>query len=379
MARRGENIYHRKDGRWEGRYIKGRKPDGKPCFGSVYGPSYTEVKKRLMPLKAACCKMSLEARNTKPFGEYLLTHLAQKRASRIKASSYDSYYRIVHNHILLGLGKYPMHQLTQQHVERFLADLRAAGLSDGTILNIHRFLAGVTKQAAQSGAMAKDICVGISLAKPKRKKVSALSRAQQKIVEGAAMAALQKTGHSDGLDMMIALYTGMRVGEICALRWDDIDLDRGVIHVGHTLQRLNLYDQGTKKNTRTALVTGAPKSDASLRDIPINAMLLRLLRSVRQRARGDHVIEGRRGPVEPRVLQYRFEKLLERARLPHVGYHALRHSFATRCAEQGVDAATIGELLGHSSSKTAEEVYIHSLMEQRFKAVYMLDSLALAA
>jgi len=91
MARRGENIYHRKDGRWEGRYIKGRKPDGRACFGSVYGRSYGEVKKRLAPLKAVYCETSREARSTGPFCEYLLAHLAQKRASRIKDSSYDSY------------------------------------------------------------------------------------------------------------------------------------------------------------------------------------------------------------------------------------------------------------------------------------------------
>ena len=375
MARRGENIYHRKDGRWEGRYIKGRKPDGKPRFGSVYGRTRKEAKNKLMPMKAAYCDLRLEARNTMPFQEYLLAHLAQKRASRIKASSYDSYYRIVHKHILPGLGKCPMHQLTRQHVERFLDDLRGAGQSDGSVVNIFRYLAGVTKQAAQSGAMAKDICAGISLAKPKRKKVSALSRAQQKTVEKAAMSAMRNSGSAFGLDVMIALNTGMRVGEICALRWEDIDLDRGVIHVSHTLQRLALHGQSEKKRTKTAVVLDRPKSEASERDIPVNALLLRLLRAKRPRARGEFVIEGRRGAVEPRVLQYRFERLLERERLPHVGYHALRHSFATRCAELNVDAATIGELLGHSSGKIAQDVYIHSLMEQRFKAVYRLDGL----
>jgi integrase len=381
MARRGENIYHRKDGRWEGRYIRGRKPDGKPCFGSVYGRTYGEVKKRLMPLKAAYSEGSREARNTRPFREYLLAHLAQKRASRIKDSSYDSYHRIVHNHLLLGLGKYPMDQLTRQHVERFLEDLRKTGQSDGSVLNIFRYLAGTTRQAAQSGAMVKDVCVEITLPKPKRKKVKALTRTQQSAVESAAMAAMQSSDFLDSLDILISLNAGLRLGEICALRWeDDVDLETGIIHINRTLQRLNLYGRDVGRCAKTAIVTDAPKSEASRRDVPANALLLRLLQARRKYAKSEYVIEGCRGqPVEPRVLQYRFEKLLKRARLPHVGYHALRHSFATRCAELHVDTATISGLLGHSSIRTTEETYIHSLMEQRFNAVYRLDALALAA
>ena len=377
MARRGENIYKRKDGRWEGRYIKGRKPDGKARFGSIYGRTYGEVKNRLLPLKTAYSEHGREDVNTTPFREYLLAHLAGKQG-RVKPSSYDSYHRIVHNHILLGLGKFPMHQLTRQHVEEFLSSLRRAGQSDGSVLNIFRFLAGVTKQAAQSGAMAKDICAGITLPKPKRKKVKALTRAQQGAVERAATATAQASGGSCfGLDILIALHTGLRVGEICALRWEDIDLDIGVIHVNHTLARLN---QHGKAKTKTALVLDAPKSESSQRDVPINALLLKQLRARRKSAAGNFVMEGRRGgPVEPRVLQYRFERLLHRARLPRVGYHTLRHTFATRCAELNVPTATISGLLGHSSIRTTEETYIHSLMEQRFAAVHMLGKLALAA
>ncbi|MDR0239928.1 MAG: tyrosine-type recombinase/integrase, partial [Deltaproteobacteria bacterium] len=308
MARRGENIYHRKDGRWEGRYIKGRKPDGKACFGSVYGRSYGEVKKRLMPLKAVYGGSSREVKNTLPFREYLLAHLAQKRAGRIKDSTYGSYYRIVHIHLLPSLGQCPMDQLTRRHVECFLEDLRKAGQSDGSVLNIFRFLAGVTRQATQSGAMAKDACAEITLPKPKRKRVKALTRVQQSSLERAAMAS---SGSPDCLDILIALNTGLRLGEICALRWDeDIDLDAGVIHVNHTLQRLNLYGRGIGTGAKTAIVLDVPKSEASRRDVPINSALLRLLRLRRQYAQGEYVIEGRRGrPVEPRVLQYRFEKL----------------------------------------------------------------------
>ena len=375
MARRGENIYHRKDGRWEGRYIKARKSDGTPLFGSVYGYSYKAVQKRLLLLKAAYCELGQSTVCTEPFREYLLIDLAQKQAC-IKASSYDCYYRIVHKHILPGLGRYPMHQLTQQHMEQFITELRRSGQSDGSVFNIVRYLCGVTKQAAASGAMAKDICAGIVLPSPKRKKVNALSRADQKTVERAAMTGAQASEYRDFLDILIALNTGMRLGEICALRWEDIDLDdRRVIHVNHTLQRLYLYGQSAERKSKTAVVMDSPKSECSRRDIPINDFLLHVLQARRQFAKGKFVVEGRHGWVEPRVLQYRFEKLLEREQLPRIGYHALRHSFATRCAELNVDTMTISRLLGHSSSKTTEKTYIDSLMEQRFAAVCRLDEL----
>ena len=372
MARRGENIYHRKDGRWEGRYIKGRKPDGKPQFGYVYGYSYGDVKKLLLPLKAACCEMHLEVKCTKPFRDYLLMNLAEKRTSRIKASSYDSYYRVVHNHIIPALGAYPMHRLTAQHMRQFLSDLHACGLSGGTVRNIFRYLYNVIKSAVRSGAIAADICEGIALPKSKPKAVRALSLAEQQRLEREAYALLQNNG--PGVEVILALYTGMRVGEICALRWEDVDFESNTIHVNHTLQRLNLHG----KDAKTAVKLGTPKSDSSLREIPMSVQLSRLLRHMHRSARGEYVIAGRQGFTEPRVVQYRFEQMLKRAQLPHVGFHALRHSFATRCMELNVDVATISKLLGHSSAKLTLDIYTDSMMEHRRAAVCKLDGLAAA-
>jgi len=374
MARRGENIYLRKDGRWEGRYIKGRKPDGKPRFGSIYGHSYGDVKKRLMPLKAAYCDKGLEARCTKPFRDYLLMNLAEKRASRIKASSYDSYFRIVHNHILPALGGYPMHRLTAQRAQQFLYDLYNSGLADGTVRNIFRYFCNVIKSAVKSGAMSQDICDGIALPKSKQRAVRALSLAEQQRLEREAMRIWREGGPGGGIEVMLALYTGMRVGEICALRWEDVDFDSGMIHVNHTLQRLNLHGNDVK----TAVKMGTPKSDSSLRKIPMSAQLSRLLAHMQRAAQGEYVVAGRRGSTEPRVVQYRFEQMLKRAQLPRVGFHSLRHSFATRCMELNVDVATISKLLGHSSAKLTLDIYTDSLLEHRRAAIFKLDGLAAA-
>ena len=372
MARRGENIYKRKDGRWEGRYIKGRKPDGKPRFGSVYGGSYSKVKNKLLPLKAAYCEKSPEARCTKPFRDYLLADLAERRRGSIKASTYDSYFRIVHNHILPELGATPMHHLTAQQVHGFLLNLHNQGLSDGTISNIFRYLSGVTRSAVKSGALARDPIEGIAPPKQRQKAVRALSRAEQQRLERAALSALEDNEKGNGLEVILALYTGMRVGEICALRWEDVDFDSGVIHVRHTLQRLSMHGGGTK----TGVQIGSPKSDSSQRQIPMNDYILRILRDCHRRAKGEFVVPGRREYTEPRVIQYRFERLLEQAQVPRVGFHALRHSFATRCMELNIDVAAVSKLLGHSSVKLTLDVYTDSLLEHRRDAVHKLDGLA---
>lgn len=311
MSRRGENIYHRRDGRWEGRYIKGRKQDGKPCFGSVYGYSYSEVKKKLMPLKAAYYEKGVDRRYTKPFRDYLLARLEAQRSSGIKSSSYDSYFCIVHNHLLPAFGQCPMHRLTTPMVQDFLCGLRQKGLADGTIRNIFRYLNSAVQHAVKSGMMEQDICANIVLLKAKTKTIHALSRAEQSRLERAALNTLRDSNASRGAEVMLALYTGMRVGEICALRWSDIDFDCNLIRVRHSMQRIKSHDTRAK----TAVALGSPKSSASLREIPMNTLLSTLLRNLRKHAKGDYVITGRSQYAEPRVVQYRFARMLEQAQL----------------------------------------------------------------
>jgi len=368
MARKGENIYLRRDGRWEGRYIKGRRANGHPHFGSVYGASYGEVKRKLLPLKTAYNTQAMQARCTAPLGDYLLMRLGTQRNSRIKASSYDSYFRIVHNHLLPLLGDVPMHKLNEQHVQQCLHRLQDKGLSAGTVRNIFRYLSGTVRVAVKNGAMSRDVCAEVAPPKAKKPSVHALSRAQQQALDKMAR-------EKQSIEVLLALHTGMRVGEISALRWTDIDLDNRLLTVNHTMQRLNLHKHGTK----TQVQLGEPKSDSSQRNIPISAQLACMLAKHRQVSPGEFVVQSRsKAFAEPRVVQYRFARLLELADLPKVGFHALRHSFATRCMELNVDVATISKLLGHSSVKLTLDIYTDSLLEQQYAAVNKLDGLAAA-
>jgi integrase len=253
-------------------------------------------------------------------------------------------------------------------VQQFLLGLQERGLSDGTVLNIFRYLSGVVKQAVKAGAMAQDICAEVQPPRPKPKAARALSRAEQKQLERAVMG----KDTAQGIEVLLALYAGLRVGEISGLRWEDIDFDNGLIHVNRTLQRINPHEKGRK----TAIHIGSPKSEASERVVPMGGRLSELLLKQRDLSKGPYVISARKEFAEPRVVQYRFAQALKRAQLSPVGFHALRHSFATRCLEEQVDIVSISKLLGHSSVKLTSDTYTHSLLELRRAAVQKLDKLA---
>jgi integrase len=146
-----------------------------------------------------------------------------------------------------------------------------------------------------------------------------------------------------------------------------------MIHVRHTLQRIAA--EGRKN--RTALVFGAPKSAGSCRDIPFSGYLKKLLAEARKKRAGEYVVSGKSGFAEPRAVRYRFRRIAKSAGLSSVHFHALRHSFATRCIERGVDIATVSQLLGHASVKMTLDVYADSTVEQKAAAVRKLDRLRL--
>ena len=173
------------------------------------------------------------------------------------------------------------------------------------------------------------------------------------------------------LGIVMALHTGMRIGEICALKWEDIDLPGKIIHVRHTLQRIQTF--GTVKKTK--IVITEPKSVSSVRDIPITDCLMTLLKKLRA---GDDmfVLSGKRKPVECRTLQYYFKKVLSNANLPSVHFHSLRHAFATNCIALGFDVKTLSEILGHSSVEITLNRYVHSSIERKRACMSLLTWVA---
>ena len=364
MPKKGENIYKRKDGRWEGRYLKGYGPDGKAIYGSVYGRTYAEVKAKLAPLKFSNAGPQRGELFRGSFKEYALSWLGGVR-EQIKPSTYGAYHRIIHRHILPGLGGKPLRSVTAQTVQAFLRKLKDKNLSAGTVRNIYRVLSSIIGEAVDAGVLENDVRRRVTLPSSHPKTAQVLTIPEQRALETAALC------DPHGLSVLLALHTGMRLGEICALMWEDIDLERNVIMVNKTVQRLSLCGG----NTGTAIHVGTPKSRASQRLIPLSDSLSAYLRKRGPDSRKGFVLSHNGKLVEPRLCQYRFQALLHKAGLRRINFHALRHTFATRCMELRMDITTLSQILGHSSVKLTLDTYTDSLWEHKAAAMRLLDGL----
>jgi len=177
----------------------------------------------------------------------------------------------------------------------------------------------------------------------------------------------------NGFAVLLAGYTGLRIGEICGLTWRDVDLENGVIHVSRTVRRIQCHEP--EAISKTAVVIGSAKSDRSERSIPLPSRIIQLFGEHRETSVGEYVFSYRGHPLEPRTLQYRFKALLKKAGLVDINFHALRHTFATRCLELCFDIKTLSEILGHASAKMTLDRYGHSQMEHKRLAMRTLDEL----
>lgn len=379
MARHGENIYKRKDGRYEGRYVTGKKSNGTTRFGYVYGMRYTDVKKRLLEKKAeiqqtihpeaAVRGMTVE--------KWMRSWLETDLLGGIKPSSYLTYLNQMNRHILPCLGRMQMASITPEMVHSFLECLQAKGLGENTVRGIYRLLSAAMRAALDDGIISKNPCRKICVKRGERVQQRVFSREEQKKVE-------KTLSQGEDLTALFAMYTGLRLGEICGLRWSDINWENGTATVCRTVQRLKRMD--TDKclkcgDAKTYLMIGSPKSPSSCRTIPIPTFLLKRLeiqkkqRSAAQLTTGYIFGTGMRA-ADPRTIQRRFAGVVRRLEIPDAHFHTLRHSYATRLLEMGVDVKTVSQLLGHSSAKTTLDCYAHSLLDQQRSAVAKLSACA---
>lgn len=169
------------------------------------------------------------------------------------------------------------------------------------------------------------------------------------------------------LGVYIALAGGLRIGEVCGLTWDDLDAEIGIVRIRKTVQRLYHVD-GDRRYTE--LSVGSPKSPSSVRCVPMTDDLARIVRAMKEGARGsDYVLSNGEHPLEPRTYRNYYKKLLEGLGIPYVKFHALRHSFATRCIDGNCDYKTVSSILGHSAINTTLDLYVHPNMDQKRKCI----------
>lgn len=367
MARHGENIYKRKDGRYEGRYVIGRTVHGKTRFGYVYAYQYGEVRRLLLKKKADLLthEESLTGQYQGTLTEWMDYWMENELLGSIKASSYQTYRSQWTHHLLPALGQCCMAQLTPKVIHDFVCDLEKSGLAVSTIRGIFRLLSSSMRFAVEEGAIRKNPCVRIRIRSAEAAEQRVLSRPEQERLRQAADA-------DSNLPALLSLYTGMRLGEVCALKWSDIDWEKGTLTVRRTVQRVaRLPNSGNDR--KTMLMIGSPKSMRSQRVLPIPEFLQERLRCLHHAAfASDYVFSTTPAAAEPRTIQRRFQRLMKTVGISGAHFHTLRHSFATRLLELGVDIKTVSALLGHCSAKTTLDFYMHSLLERQREAMERL-------
>lgn len=375
MARRGENIYKRKDGRWEGRYVVGKKPDGKTAFSYIYGRTYTEVKKRLEICKADRTLGKTIDGGEEIFGDgtvgtWLEFWLEEVIKPEVKHSTYAVYRGQIERHLLPVAGKYKLSSISKAAMEAVYNGILDKELSAATAHNIcKRFL------AALSCARDRNLISGLpplpyKKKKYTRKKPRFMTLGEQKRIE-------EKLDDKNAKDLavLLALYSGSRVGECCGYTWHDFDPLAGGIHVSHSIQRVTLYHQQKQK---TKLLQTETKSDSSRRFIPLPRFLIHILVQQKKESKAmgnDYIFGTGRKALDPRVLQYHLTRLTESAGLKGVHFHTLRHTFATRFIEKNGDIQALKEILGHSSARITLEWYGHSTKQHIQKSMLKLNRL----
>ena len=352
MARRGENIYKRKDGRWEGRYKNGLKSDGKTKYSSVYGRTYSEVRSALTEKKQSISTVKICCNNK--FGEVARLWLNCIK-NTVKESTYSNYIMKIEKHILPDIGGIDYEKLTADVLNAFVSCKLSAGFSSKYVSDISVLIKSVCKFAHASYGYDNKAEFMVLPKKEKRSDKKLLTDREQDSLNTW----LAKNITSSNAGIAFSAATGIRIGELCALKWSDIDFEKSTITVSKTMQKIKNH-----KGRGTKIVITSPKSHTSLREIPIPEFLKDTLLKLK-RGNDCFFLTGTRFFVEPRTMQYRFKSILKKLDLPQVNFHSLRHMFATKCVSLGIDVKTLSEILGHSSVRITLDRYVHSSMARK--------------
>jgi len=370
MPKIGRSIYRRKDGRFEGRFAKGRDSGGKLVYGSVYGKSYTEVEHRLAAFKNEDSEPAVFDKRALTFAD-TAKHWLSVISLKVKPSTYAGYVNTLDLHILPAMGERKTQSLTAEDINRFAKEKldngrvnEKGGLSAKTVRDMLCVIKAVMDFACYKNIIASRL--SITYPKQRQKIMRVLSRREQTLLE----AVLLRDVDIHKLGIFLSLYTGLRLGEVCALRWQDISGNFDTLSVRQTLQRIKNTDGG---NCKTKIITDAPKSPRSVRDIPIPRFLSPYLCNFARDGAAHFLHTPKADFTEPRTMQNHFTKHIKTANIAAANYHCLRHTFATRCVEAGVDIKSLSEILGHTNVNITLNRYIHSSFKLKREGINKLE------
>ncbi len=370
MARKGENIYKRKDGRWEARYVKGRELSGKLKYGSCYGRTYREAREKAARCKAALLTGAPPAAEGRHRFAYYCGEWLRAERGRVKESTFIKYDSVMTKHILPKLGGCFPQGLSTALAERFKEELLGEGLSVKTVRDILTVLRSVLRYTEKQLPGALPAVEMIFPREPKREARVLTQEEQRRLVSF-----LRTDMDACKFGVLLALLTGLRIGELCALRWEDVSLGDRMIRVGSTMQRIRDLDHAGPGKTK--IVIGSPKSGTSVRMIPLNDSAAGLCGRFDPHCPAAFLLTGTERFMEPRLVQKRLAKYTKECGLEGVHFHTIRHTFATRCVEAGFELKSLSEILGHANTSITLDRYVHSSLELKRENMDKLSAVGL--
>ncbi len=356
MSRRGENIHKRKDGRWEARIII-KQINHQTKYKYVYAHSYTELKKKLKELSTSefnsdCSKIL--------FNEVATAWLKSIKPA-IKQSTYANYDNIVEKHIIPYFEFIKTTDINNHVLQDFITQKyqngklnKTGGLSAKTVHDIYSVMLQILK-FAEKNKYINHFDYEIDLPKTEEKFCDILSETDKMKLENYMKlnTDLKKVG------ILLVMYTGIRIGELCALKWSDIDLENAFISITKTLQRIKNTDNYSKQKTK--IIIDKPKSQKSIRKIPLQFFLTEILSELKKDCSNNaFLLTGSETKfTEPRAYEKTYKKYLKECHIPNIKFHALRHTFATNAVEKNFDTKSLSEILGHSTVRFTLDRYVH--------------------
>ena len=361
MARKRANgegsIRKRKDGRWEGRYTAGRDPvTGKQIFKNVLGKTQGEVREKLKKAIEDSGRLDLTKAGKYTLGQWMDVWFENYAQIRVRPSSHQTYKGYIENHIKPNIGKIPIEKLTSLELQKFYrklltegrvdrieAENQPKGLSAKTVRNIHQVLSSALDLAVEQKLILVNPALKCALPKVEHREMQTLPAEQ-------LAAFLQEAKNSGVYELYyLDLATGLRRGELLGLKWEDIDLDQGVIRVRRQVARINGKVQEMPLKTKN-----------SYRSIAISQDAVQMLREMKDKGLGEYVFPSPTGgPISPDSVLNMLHRVLQRAGLPPLRFHDLRHTFATLALQNGVDIKTVSGMLGHFSAGFTLDTYAH--------------------
>lgn len=314
--------------------------------------------------------MLFKAKNKILYEEWIWNWLSNKK-DYIKESTYANYSNIISNHIASDLGKYYINKLNNKILQDYLISKyktgrldKTGGLSSKTIKDIIAIIKSSLKAAVKE-ELIENINLDFIYPRTNSKyKIYTFSKLDQDNLTRYIL----KNKSSKSLGVLLTLYSGIRIGELCALQWKDIDFKKNILHINKTLQRVYIKDEEYQMSK--ILITN-PKTHNAERDIPINKDFSNELKKFKTNP-NDYILSCTNKWIEPRTYRRFFEGILNKANIEKNNFHSLRHTFATNCIKLGIDYKTVSELLGHATVNITLNLYVHPQMSQKKKCINLI-------